>query len=98
MNGFLAGLVAITAPCYWVSPTGSFFIGLVAGVTTFFALGHWGIAENNGVASAARGLFYLPQEGDWRSLAWFLLVPLAATAIALITSRITLKRMLGDIQ
>ena len=32
VNGFLAGLVAITAPCYWVSPTGSFFIGLVAGV------------------------------------------------------------------
>jgi len=32
VNGFLAGLVAITAPCYWVSPTGSFFIGLVAGL------------------------------------------------------------------
>jgi Amt family ammonium transporter len=32
VNGFLAGLVAITAPCYWVSPTGSFFIGLVAGI------------------------------------------------------------------
>ena len=31
-NGFLAGLVAITAPCYWVSPTGAFFIGIVAGV------------------------------------------------------------------
>jgi ammonium transporter, Amt family len=29
-NGFLAGLVAITCPCYWVSPTGS--IILVAGV------------------------------------------------------------------
>ena len=32
VNGFLAGLVAITCPCYWVSPTGSFFIGVVAGV------------------------------------------------------------------
>jgi Amt family ammonium transporter len=32
VNGFLAGLVAITAPCYWVSPTGSFFIGAIAGV------------------------------------------------------------------
>ena len=32
VNGFLAGLVAITCPCYWVSPGGSVIIGLVAGV------------------------------------------------------------------
>jgi ammonium transporter, Amt family len=32
VNGFLAGLVAITAPCYWVSPTGSIILGGVAGV------------------------------------------------------------------
>ncbi|HUK33956.1 MAG TPA: ammonium transporter [Vicinamibacterales bacterium] len=37
-NGFLAGLVAITCPCYWVSPTGSFFIGIVAGLVVI-----WGI-------------------------------------------------------
>jgi ammonium transporter, Amt family len=36
-NGFLAGLVAITCPCYWVSPTGAFFIGLVAGFVVIFA-------------------------------------------------------------
>jgi Amt family ammonium transporter len=35
-NGFLAGLVAITCPCYWVSPTGSFFIGIVAGVVVLW--------------------------------------------------------------
>jgi len=32
VNGFLAGLVAITCPCYWVSPTGSILIGAIAGV------------------------------------------------------------------
>jgi Amt family ammonium transporter len=32
VNGFLAGLVAITCPCYWVSPTGSIALGGVAGV------------------------------------------------------------------
>jgi len=31
-NGFLAGLVAITCPCYWVSPTGACALGAVAGV------------------------------------------------------------------
>jgi Amt family ammonium transporter len=31
-NGILAGLVAITCPCYWVSPFGSMIIGIVAGV------------------------------------------------------------------
>ena len=32
VNGLLAGLVAITCPCYWVSPTGSIILGAVAGV------------------------------------------------------------------
>jgi Amt family ammonium transporter len=32
VNGFLAGLVAITCPCYWVSPFGAICIGAVAGV------------------------------------------------------------------
>jgi Amt family ammonium transporter len=32
VNGFLAGLVAITCPCYWVSPVGAVAIGAVAGV------------------------------------------------------------------
>jgi ammonium transporter, Amt family len=32
INGLLAGLVAITCPCYWVSPTGSIAIGAIAGM------------------------------------------------------------------
>jgi Amt family ammonium transporter len=32
VNGFLAGLVAITCPCYWVSPLGAILLGGVAGL------------------------------------------------------------------
>jgi ammonium transporter, Amt family len=32
LNGLLAGLVAITCPCYWVSAFGAIMIGAVAGV------------------------------------------------------------------
>jgi Amt family ammonium transporter len=37
-NGFLAGLVAITCPCYWVSPTGAVLIGVGAGVLVYFGV------------------------------------------------------------
>jgi len=38
INGLLAGLVAITCPCYWVSPTGSIAIGALAGVIMVLAV------------------------------------------------------------
>jgi Amt family ammonium transporter len=38
INGFLAGLVAITCPCYWVSPVGSCILGAVAGVLVILAM------------------------------------------------------------
>jgi Amt family ammonium transporter len=38
VNGFLAGLVAITCPCYWVSPGGAIIIGAVAGVVCIYAV------------------------------------------------------------
>ncbi len=37
-NGFLAGLVAITCPCYWVSPTGAFFIGVGGAVVMIWTI------------------------------------------------------------
>ena len=37
-NGFLAGLVAITCPCYWVSPTGAVLLGAVAGVLVYLGV------------------------------------------------------------
>jgi ammonium transporter, Amt family len=38
INGFLAGLVAITCPCYWVSDVGSCILGAVAGVLVIGAM------------------------------------------------------------
>lgn len=38
INGFLAGLVGITAPCYWVNPLGSLVIGGIAGVLVVMAI------------------------------------------------------------
>jgi ammonium transporter, Amt family len=35
VNGLLGGLVAITAPCYWVSPLGALIIGAIAGAIVF---------------------------------------------------------------
>jgi Amt family ammonium transporter len=38
VNGFLAGLVAITCPCYWVSPFGAIMIGMIAGVVVILGV------------------------------------------------------------
>jgi ammonium transporter, Amt family len=38
VNGFLAGLVAVTCPCYWVSPTGAIILGAIAGVIVVVAV------------------------------------------------------------
>jgi len=37
VNGFLAGLVAITCPCYWVSPVGAIALGGVAGIVVIMS-------------------------------------------------------------
>jgi Amt family ammonium transporter len=38
VNGFLAGLVAITCPCYWVSDVGSCILGGIAGLLVIGAM------------------------------------------------------------
>ena len=38
INGFLGGLVAITAPCYWVSPFGAIMIGGIAAVVVVYGV------------------------------------------------------------
>jgi Amt family ammonium transporter len=38
VNGFLAGLVAITCPCYWVSPVGAVMLGGIAGVIVVYGV------------------------------------------------------------
>src|SRR6059058_177201 len=38
VNGFLAGLVAITCPCYWVSPVGAIILGAIAGVIVYLGV------------------------------------------------------------
>ena len=38
VNGFLAGLVAITCPCYWVDPEGAFMLGIVAGFVVVYGI------------------------------------------------------------
>ncbi|GAB4389380.1 MAG: ammonium transporter [Thermodesulfovibrionales bacterium] len=54
LNGALAGLVAITAPCAWVAPWASVVIGLVAGVLvvlSVFALENFGVDDPVGAVS-----------------------------------------------
>ena len=48
INGLLGGLVAITCPCYWVSPFGAIVLGLIAGILIYFgtnALEHFRIDD-----------------------------------------------------
>ena len=69
-NGFLAGLVAITCPCYWVSPTGACALGAVAGVLVIVGIdlleylriddpiGAWPVHALNGLwGTLSLGLF-----------------------------------------
>ena len=38
INGLLGGLVAITCPCYWVTPFGAIMLGLIAGIVVYLGI------------------------------------------------------------
>lgn len=68
-------------------------IGLAAGLGIFAALGFFS-SGNEGVTQAARDLFHMPK-GDARlALIGFAAIPVAATVIALVASRLALGRLL----
>jgi cell division transport system permease protein len=71
-------------------------IGVALGVLTFFFLSLTGSPGTGGVADASRGLLFAPAGSAVRGYLALLAVPLVATIISLLTSRITLVRMLGS--
>jgi ammonium transporter, Amt family len=83
INGFLGGLVAITAPCYWVNATGAVIIGAIAGpivVLVVDLLEHLRIDDPIGAVAVhgacgiwgtwSIGLFATGQFGDFEGLFW----------------------------
>jgi cell division transport system permease protein len=72
-------------------------IGVLLGVLTFFLLSFIGPDGGGGIADASRGLLFAPPQVAMRSYAALLLVPVLATLISLITSRLTLIRMLRNV-
>ena len=71
------------------------FIGVAMGLLTFLLLGLAGGDGSGGFAAASRGLLFAPPDiAIWSYTALFG-VPVAATLICLVTSRITLMRRLG---
>ena len=70
-------------------------IGVAMGLLTFLILGMTGSEGGGGFAAASRGLLFAPPDIAIWSYAILFAVPVAATLICLITSRVTLIRRLG---
>jgi cell division transport system permease protein len=69
-------------------------IGVVLGLLTFFVVGLSGPLQANGLASAANSLLYAPGNIPWGNYLTLIGVPLVAVLIAVVTSRLTLMKML----
>jgi cell division transport system permease protein len=72
-------------------------IGVLLGLVTFFVLGLTGTETAGGIADASRSLLFAPPQVAFWSYSILLLVPVAATLISLITSRLALIRMLRNV-
>ena len=71
------------------------FMGVIMGLLTFLLLGMTGVEAGDGFAAASRSLLFAsPDIAVW-SYGVLFAVPVAATTICLVTSRITLLRRLG---
>lgn len=71
------------------------FVGIVMGLLTFLALGFSGLGGGGGFASASRSLLLAPPDIAIWNYGLLFSVPFAATLICLVTSRLTLLRLLG---
>jgi cell division transport system permease protein len=92
-NGFIAGQIDRR---FLTTGLIAGVAGTLAGVATFLLFGLSGKATANGLSSAVRELLYVPEGADWKLYVGLLLLPIVATLIAIITSRLTLMRMLGE--
>ncbi len=72
-------------------------LGVALGVLTFFLLGLTGTAGAGGFADASRGLLFAPPTIAAWSYGALLSVPIIATLICLLTSRLALIRMLRSV-
>ncbi|HNP72478.1 MAG TPA: ammonium transporter [Kouleothrix sp.] len=90
VNGFLGGLVAITAPCYWVSPTGAFFIGVGSAFAVIWGLDwleHWRIDDPIGAVPVhmMAGVWGTLSLGLWATGEYGLPTPTGADTSTVIT-------------
>jgi Amt family ammonium transporter len=65
-NSMLAGLVAITAPCAFVSPVGAFIIGAVAGVLVVVSVFFW---DRHGIDDPVGAISVHGVNGAWGVIA-----------------------------
>ncbi len=90
VNGFLAGLVAITAPCYWVEPVGAFFIGIGGAIVMILvteALEYFRVDDPIGAVPVhmGAGIFGTLSVGLFASGVYGLPTPTGADTAAVVT-------------